>query len=71
MTLPIERTYALNNALIFLRKLLSPYEGGFKRIPKEVRREARAVLKHFPHNTEIMQLVCDCKCGVFKDKNKK
>lgn len=50
MTLPNERTRAVISAAQFLKRLTSPYvEGGLKKIPKAVRAEALAILRHFPH----------------------
>lgn len=60
MTLPKERTNSLHNTREFLRKLLSPYNGGFKRIPKEVRREAYYCLKHFPWDMHIEEVAKKC-----------
>lgn len=48
MTLPCERTRAVIRARDFLLRLASPYGGGIKGIPKAVREEARAVLRHYP-----------------------
>lgn len=49
MTLPYERTRAVINVHSFLVRLASAYsENGIKRIPTEVRQEARWLLKHFP-----------------------
>ena len=50
MTMPDERTRAAIRAHSFLVRLSSPYlPDGFKRIPKEVREEARRILRHYPH----------------------
>lgn len=56
MTVPSEKTNALKNARDFLRRLLSPYNGGYKRVTKEIRQTASAVLKHFPAEYEIDQI---------------
>lgn len=48
MTLPNERTRAVFRTKKFLGLLASPYNGGFKRIPKEVREQARRLLRHYP-----------------------
>jgi hypothetical protein len=48
MTLPRERTSAVIRAREFLLRLCSPYGGGIKRIPREVRQEARRLLRHYP-----------------------
>lgn len=53
MTIPIERTRSLSSTRDFLRRLLSPYGDGIKRVPLEVRSMARALLKHFPSDSEI------------------
>lgn len=48
MTLPCERTRAVCRARQFLYRLASPYCGGIKGIRREVREEARRILRHFP-----------------------
>lgn len=49
MTMPNERTRAVIWAIDFLRRLGNPYlDDGIKRVPSSVRKEARAVLRHFP-----------------------
>lgn len=48
MTLPRERTSAVIRAGEFLLRLCSPYNGGIKGIPREVREEARRILRHYP-----------------------
>lgn len=54
MTLPYERTRTLINTYDFLLRLSSPYsKHGIKRIPAEVRREARLLMKHFPRPYDI------------------
>lgn len=55
MTMPNERTRAVVWAIRFLRRLTSPYEGGIKKVPKEVREEARRILRHFPYPNELGQ----------------
>ena len=49
MTLPNERTSAVIRTQDFLLRLASPYEGGIKGIRREVREEARRLLRHYPH----------------------
>jgi hypothetical protein len=49
MTLPNERTSAVIRTQAFLLRLASPYEGGIKGIRREVREEARRLLRHYPH----------------------
>lgn len=53
MTMPNERTYAVVRAREFLERLLTPYGGGIKGVPKAVREEARRVLRHFPYIHEL------------------
>lgn len=49
MTTPDERRRALKQVADFLVRLANPYvERGIKRIPLQVRREARYYLKHLP-----------------------
>lgn len=55
MTLPNERTYAILRAREFLSRLTSPYlPAGIKKIPKDVRAEARSVLRHFPNWVDLL-----------------
>jgi hypothetical protein len=54
MTLPYERARAVLAADEFLRRLASPYvANGLKKIPKDVRDEARRLLRHYPHPYEL------------------
>jgi hypothetical protein len=46
MTLPYERTNAVNYTREFLRDLLDPKKT--PRIPRELRRRAGSLLKHYP-----------------------
>lgn len=46
MTLPDERKNAVQAAQEFLRQLLDPAQT--PRVPRAIRREARARLKHYP-----------------------
>jgi hypothetical protein len=48
MTMPNERTYAVCRARDFLRRLASPYAGGIKGIRRDIREEARRILRHYP-----------------------
>jgi hypothetical protein len=49
MTMPNERTRAVLRTREFLQRLASPYvEGGIKKVPAEVRKEALRLLKHYP-----------------------
>ncbi len=54
MTLPDERYRAIIKARDFLRDLLNPK--ATPRVPKEVRREAYRVLKHFISSYELEKL---------------
>lgn len=51
MTLPDERLRALRWARRFLTELMDPSKT--KRVPSEIRKMARAVLKHYPLNYDI------------------
>lgn len=54
MTLPYERSRAVLATANFLRRLASPYNtNGLKKIPKDVREEARRLLRHYPHAYEL------------------
>lgn len=49
MTMPYERTRAVLNARSFLLRISSAHaQDGIKGIRKEVRQEARAILRHYP-----------------------
>lgn len=54
MTLPDERYRALQRAAQFLQQLCNP--AVTPRVPKEIRREAAAVLRHFPSDYDLQQL---------------
>lgn len=51
MTLPNERSRSVRYAREFLRDLLDPKKT--PRIPRETRRRAYAVLRHFPSDLDI------------------
>ena len=54
MTLPDERYRAVQRAAQFLQQLCNP--AVTPRVPKEIRREAAAVLRHFPSDWDLQQL---------------
>jgi hypothetical protein len=54
MTLPDERANAIQQARRFLLQLMDPRET--PRIPRAVRMEARARLKHFPTDLDLERL---------------
>lgn len=58
MTLPNERTRSVLNTHGFLLRLATPYGGGLKRIPKDVRAEARRLLRHYPHWFDLGRADC-------------
>lgn len=59
MTLPYERTRAVMSARDFLRRLSNVYQpDGIKGVRSEIRREARAILRHFPHWFDIGRADC-------------
>lgn len=62
MTLPDERHNAIRRTIDFLASLLSPYSG-VKGIPKEVRQEARYLLKHFPAKYQLEEISKCKKCS--------
>lgn len=51
MTIFIERVRAIEYAREFLRDLLDPKKT--PKVPREIRRQARYKLKHYPSNYEI------------------
>lgn len=54
MTVPSERTSSVLRTRDFLFKiLLPPSQGGFPRTPKEVKKQARSLLKHYPSAFEM------------------
>ena len=53
MTLPDERTRAVTYAREFLRDLLDPSKT--KKIPREIRERAAAVLRHFPTDLDLRE----------------
>jgi hypothetical protein len=60
MTLPEQSERAVAATREFLVRLASPYvEGGIKGIRREVRAEALALLRHYPHAWQVSQK-CDC-----------
>lgn len=56
MTLPQERTHSMIATYLFLRRLSTPYDGGIKGVKKEIRQEARALLRHYPTLHDISTL---------------
>lgn len=71
MTTSRERTNALKNVREFLRRMLSPYNGGIKRIPKDVRKECYYLLKHYIADFEIDQITECKKCGKILGKDER
>lgn len=54
MTLPDERLRALKRTRKFLIDLLNPQET--PKVPKAIRQQASACLKHFPYDYQLDQL---------------
>jgi hypothetical protein len=54
----VERTYSLINTRAFLRRLLN--RTLTPRVPKEIRLEAKYLLKHFPWDSEIKRAALKC-----------
>ena len=52
MTLPVERTNAVLNVERFLMDLSNPRKT--PRVPSEVRKQARNLLKHYPRKFDMM-----------------
>ena len=48
MTIDCERKRAVEMAYDFLGRLMDPSQT--KRVPSEIRQEARRVLRHYPHS---------------------
>lgn len=53
MTMPDQRTRAVIQAREFLVRLVSPYNGGIKRVPEPVRKEALMLLRHYPSAVDL------------------
>jgi len=53
MTIPIERAWAIRNVEWFLKSLLDPKET--PKVPKEIRKRAARLLKHYPSQFYIEQ----------------
>jgi hypothetical protein len=53
MTIPIERTNAVNNTRKFLRSLLDPKKT--PRVPKMIRKQAYWCLRHFPTEFDMQE----------------
>jgi hypothetical protein len=57
MSLPMEQARALARARQFLLDLCVP--GKIKRIPREVRLTARAIVKHYPCSWDLDSVISD------------
>lgn len=57
LTLPDERTRAVRKARRFLIRLLNPKLT--PKVPRAVREEAAAILKHFPWHSDIIRMVTE------------
>lgn len=67
MTLPHERARAVTLAREFLARLCTPYGDGYKKIPKPIREQARRVLRHFPHEHDLIGPAFECPSGQDSD----
>jgi hypothetical protein len=56
MTLPFERTSAVNKTRKFLIDLMDPK--ATPRVPKDIRRHAHSLLRHYPSEVE-MNFACE------------
>lgn len=54
MTLPIERTLAVKNTENFLCSLCDPKKT--PRVPKEIREQARSLLRHYPSKFDMDEI---------------
>ena len=54
MTVAFERTRAVNNARYFLQQLMD--SRATPRVPLEIRRQARSLLKHYPTDWDMEQI---------------
>lgn len=54
MTVPVERSRAVINTREFLYALMTPSRT--PRVPRDIRQQARALLKHYPTTYDIEQL---------------
>lgn len=55
MTLPFERKLSVNNTREFLRRLLDPKKT--PKVPRTIRQEAYYLLKHYPYEYHIDELL--------------
>jgi hypothetical protein len=55
MTLPFERTAAVLNTREFLLSLLDPKQT--PKIPKEIRKKAVQLLRHYPHEFDLKDVL--------------
>lgn len=60
MTLPLERSLSVVRAREFLIRLTSPYGGGIKGVRKEIRSQARDILRHYPSLFDLKQVSEQC-----------
>lgn len=60
MTMPNERTRAVMATADFLARLSSPYGNGIKGVKKEVREEARRLLRHYPRPFDLHSAAKAC-----------
>jgi hypothetical protein len=67
MTLPSERTRAVQNTRDFLLDLLDPKKT--PRIPREIRRRASALLRHYPSRLDMEETVTEGSSRFGADEN--
>ena len=67
MTIPIERTRAVNSTYDFLCDLLDPKKT--PRVPKEVRQRAHQLLKHYPSRWDMEMVVQEGSSRFGDEKN--
>ena len=64
MTLPDERYRAVKHAALFLSRLAG---GEYPRVPKAVRAEAKALLRHYPLEYD-MKKTCQTSPDIFQER---
>ncbi len=67
MTIPSERTRAVNYTYEFLRDLMDPKKT--PRVPKDVRRRASSLLRHYPSRLDMEMVVDEGSSRFGNDKN--
>jgi hypothetical protein len=67
MTIPSERTRAVNNTYDFLRDLIDPKKT--PRVPKDIRARASRLLRHYPGRWDMEMAVAEGSSRFGDDQN--